>query len=310
MSWGGHSGGGGRGGGGPWGALIADIKRHSLEDGPGIRSVVFFKGCPLRCDFCHNPEMQRTETEIAFRSGRCVACGQCASVCSRQAISLVRDGRIDRDACEACGACAVACPSSALDVVGRAYQVDDLVEVLLRDEPYYRSSGGGVTWSGGECTMFPEYLLALARTLAERRIHQVIETAGTFAGDWFVSELLPWLDLVFFDLKLADPDLHRRHCGQDNRRILDNLALLWRAAPERVHVRVPLVPGVTATEANLRALGATLRALGVPGAILLPYNPLGRGMAGRLGRTMPASPEGFMREEEVAEAVRRFAAAT
>lgn len=289
--------------------LIADIKRHSLEDGPGIRSVVFFKGCPLRCVFCHNPEMQRPARELLFRPERCVRCAACVAACPRGAVVLELPGRIDRSRCDDCGECVLACPSSALAHVGRAYDIGELVEVLLRDESYYRHSGGGVTFSGGECTMFPEYLEGLALALKQRGIHLVVETAGEFEGAWFVARLLPLLDLIYFDVKLADAAAHRRHTGGDNQRILDNLALLVQAAPERVEVRIPLVPGITATGENLRALAQLLRERGVRRAILLPYNPLGREMAPRLGRDLPPVPQGFMSTEDVAAAVAAFEAA-
>ena len=175
--------------------LIVDVKRHSLEDGPGIRSVVFFKGCPLRCVFCQNPEAQLARAEIAFRADRCVECGACVLACPAHAASLASPGRIDRSHCDVCGKCAAACPSSALAVIGRTFEVDDLVELLARDEPFYRHSGGGVTFSGGECTMFPDYLAAVARALKARGIHTAVETCGEFAGAMFVERLLPqaWL---------------------------------------------------------------------------------------------------------------------
>lgn len=289
--------------------LIADIKRHSLEDGPGIRSVVFFKGCPLRCVFCHNPEMQRPEAEIAFRRERCIGCGACARACPVKAVSLAEGERIDRTRCDRCGRCAAVCPSSALGEVGRSYAVDELVALLLRDRSYYRHSGGGVTFSGGECTLFPDYLLALARALVQEQLHLVLETAGDFDGDWFVRELLPQLDLIYFDVKLADPELHRAHCGHDNQRILTNLERLLATAPERIEVRVPLVPDVTATRENLEAVARRLRELGVRRAALLPYNPLGRDMAARLGRAAPAISPHFMTQAELADAIAIFEAA-
>jgi pyruvate formate lyase activating enzyme len=289
--------------------LIADIKRRSLEDGPGIRSVVFFKGCPLRCVFCHNPEMQRPGRELLFRPERCVACGACVPACPRGAVALDLPGRIARAACDDCGACVLACPSSALAHVGRRYTVDELVEVLLRDEPYYRHSGGGVTFSGGECTMFPEYLESLARALRQRGIHLLVETAGQLDGAWFVARILPLVDRVYFDLKLADAAAHRRYTGSDNRRILENLTLLIETAPDRVDVRIPLVPGITTTPENLRGLAQLLRERGVRRATLLPYNPLGCEMAPRLGRERPPVPEGFMSKEELAAAIATFEAA-
>ena len=289
--------------------LVADIKRFSLEDGPGIRSVVFFKGCPLRCDFCQNPEMQRPGRELVFRRERCVRCGACVRACTQQAVSLDLPGRIDRELCDDCGDCASECPSSALAHVGRRYGLEELVEILLRDAAYYRSSSGGVTFSGGECTLFPEYLASLAAALKQRGIHLLVETGGEFDGAWFVAHLLPLVDLVYFDLKLADAEAHRLHTGADNRRILENLTLLVHAAPERVQVRIPLVPGITATPENLTALAGCLRERGVRRAILLPYNPLGREMAPRLGRPLPDVPAGFMTKAELDEASAVFEAA-
>jgi pyruvate formate lyase activating enzyme len=289
--------------------LIVDIKRHSLEDGPGIRSVVFFKGCPLRCVFCQNMEAQRPDAEIAFVAARCVGCGDCVSACPVSAIDLAAFGRIDRQRCDVCGRCAVVCPSSALALMGRSYSTHELVEYLLRDEPYYRRSGGGVTFSGGECTLYPDYLEALARALRARAIHLTVETCGEFAGPVFVDRLLPLVDLIYFDLKFAEPALHLAHTGRDNHRILDNLALLMEKAPERVEVRIPLIPGITATQENLAGLAACLRARGVRRATLLPYNPLGRTMAVQLGRLEPPTPKGFMTQEEQSSAIAMFEAA-
>jgi pyruvate formate lyase activating enzyme len=288
--------------------FIVDVKRHSLEDGPGIRSVVFFKGCPLRCVFCQNPEAQNACAEIAFRAERCVDCGACVSVCLRRAVDRTGRGRLDRSLCDGCGKCAHVCPSSALAVVGQPYEVGELVELLMRDEPFYRHSGGGVTFSGGECTMFPDYLWAVAFALKARGLHTAVETCGEFAPAVFVERLLPVLDLVYFDLKFADPLLHLAHTGRDNHRILDNLALLMRTAPDRVHVRIPLVPGITATEKNLAGLAASLRELGVRQAILLPYNPLGRRMAVALGHPQSPVSERFMTKEEQTAAIAMFKA--
>jgi pyruvate formate lyase activating enzyme len=288
--------------------LIVDVKRHSLEDGPGIRSVVFFKGCPLHCVFCQNPEAQNPYMEIAFRADRCVKCGACASACAAEAVDLVAPGRIDRQRCDVCGKCTRACPSNALALIGRSYEVDELVDLLMRDEPFYRRSGGGVTFSGGECTMFPDYLGAVARALKGRGIHTAVETCGEFPGAMFVDRLLPFFDLIYFDLKFADPARHLAHTGRDNRRILDNLALLACKAPERVRARIPLIPGITASAENLSGLVTCLRDRGVRRATLLPYNPLGRRMAVHLGRSEPPTPDRFMTREEEASAIAMFEA--
>jgi pyruvate formate lyase activating enzyme len=277
--------------------LIVDIKRHSLEDGPGIRTVVFFKGCPLRCRFCHNPETQRPEPELAFHARTCIACGRCAAVCPQAAIDLDSDVRLRRDRCDLCGRCAAVCPSGALRRVGRPYALDELVDILLLDEPFYRHSGGGVTLSGGEPTFYPDYLQALLEQLKARGLHVLIETAGEFDGDLFCRCILPFVDLIYFDVKIADPELHRRYTGRDNRRILANLDRLLRLACERVVPRLPLVPGITATQANLEAVVALLRASGAAQAVLLPYNPLGQEKAADFGYPEPAVPGGFMPRE-------------
>ena len=148
--------------------LIVEIKRHSLEDGPGIRSVVFFKGCPLRCAFCHSPETQLPGPEVAFYPDRCVGSGACANACTREAITLGRTERIDRSRCQPCEACSAACPSGGLRLVGRYVPVEELVATLLRDRPFYRHSGGGVTLSGGECTLYPDYVEDLPRATRTR----------------------------------------------------------------------------------------------------------------------------------------------
>lgn len=286
--------------------LIADIKRHSLEDGPGIRSVVFFKGCPLRCTFCHNPEMQSPEQEVVFRRQRCIGCGECVKACPHGSVSLVDEARIDRRSCDLCGDCVARCPSSALAFVGRHYDIDELVHVLLRDSAFYRRSGGGVTLSGGECTMFRDYLEALVHALRREGQHILVQTSGECDGDWFSTRVLPFVDQVYFDAKLADPSLHREHCGRDNTRILANLDLFLRVARPRITVRVPLVPGITATSDNLRRVARLLALRDIRRATLLPYNPLGTGMARRIGRPDPELPRRWMTRQELDEAAVEF----
>ena len=286
--------------------LIVDIKRHSLEDGPGIRTVVFFKGCPLRCVFCHSPETQNCGREVAFFPSRCLGCGQCAAVCPQGAIDLDFAGRIHRQRCRRCGACAGVCPGGGLKLIGSSYTVEHLAEILLRDRAFFRHSGGGVTFSGGECTLYPDYLEPLLLLLKRAGIHVALETSGYFDYPGFRRRLLPYLDLIYFDLKLADPRLHRRYCGKSNGRIYRNLKALLREGAAAVHPRVPLVPKITATAANLAAIVDLLCQAGAPDITLLPYNPLGLGMAINLGRPKPALPERFMAAEEEAAVKEMF----
>lgn len=278
--------------------LVVEIKRGSHEDGPGIRSVVFFKGCPLRCVFCHSPETQEPKAEIIFSDRKCANCGDCAKSCPEGAIDLLRPERIDRSKCIRCGRCAEVCPGSGLRLIGQYYPVEELVEILLRDLTFYRHSNGGVTLSGGECTLYPNYLESLAKSLKARQIHLVLETNGYFNFDVFRRKILPYVDLVYFDVKIADAELHRKHTGKRNHKILDNLTRLLREKPTAVHPRIPLVPGITTARENLSAIVELLCQAGAKSVSLLPYNPLGIEMAVSLGRSKPALPERFMTADE------------
>lgn len=286
--------------------LIVDIKRHSLEDGPGIRSVVFFKGCPLRCIFCHNPETQELGSELSFWPDDCVGCGKCREVCPQGAIDFQSAGRIDRTKCTACGLCADVCPGLGLSRVGLPYSIESITEVLLRDAPYYRYSGGGVTISGGECTLFPRYVEQLLKSLKERAIHIVVETCGYFNFRTFLTRIVPYVDLIYYDIKFVDEEMHRRCTGRSNGIILENFRRLVREGGVEVQPRIPLVPGVTATQENLSQIADFFRSLGVRRVALLPYNPMGLDKYQRLGRLAPALPRGLMHPDELARARRLF----
>jgi pyruvate formate lyase activating enzyme len=279
--------------------LIFDIKRGALDDGPGIRSTVFFKGCPLACVWCHNPEALSAAPQLSYREERCLghACRACRERCPAES-------RVDRachpgkSACRNCGACAESCPTLARELLGRRYHLDELCSLLLRDLPFYRASGGGVTLSGGEPTLHHDYLRALLTRLKEGGVHTAIQTCGAFDAGRFVADLLPLLDLVYFDLKIADSALHRRYTGVGNDVITENFAVIAAAAPERLVARVPLVPGITATEKNLTALARLVKDLGVGKWELLPYNPGAVVKLKRLGVALrDALPEEFMTAE-------------
>ena len=286
--------------------LVFDIKRHSLEDGPGIRSVVFFKGCPLRCSFCQNPESQSPAPELALSAERCLPAGACATACSAGAIDLAHPGRIHRDRCTLCGACDDACPTSALQIIGRAYDPEELAEVVLRDAVYYRTSGGGVTLSGGEPTMYPHYVESLLRLLKAQHVHVALQTGGHFGYESFRTHILPHVDLIYYSLKIADRSEHRRHTGRSNDLIIENLRRLMREPGVQVQALIPLVPGVTDSRDNLEALVAILHGAGVSSAQLLPYNPMGVFMAEKLGRPRPALPTLFMKPHDLERVQRMF----
>lgn len=278
--------------------LLVEIKRGCHEDGPGIRTVVFFKGCPLRCVFCHSPETQDPKVEILFSANKCIHCNRCAEICPRGAIDLSRLGRIDRDRCARCGKCVGVCPGKSLRQIGTYYPVDSLVQILMRDVTFYRHSGGGVTLSGGECTLYPHYLESLLKGLKARRIHLALETCGYFNYYVFNRKILPYLDLVYFDLKIANPKQHQAYTGRENHRILKNLRQLMRERPGIVHPRIPLVPGITDTRENLTALAEVLSEAGARRVSLLPYTPMGIDMAKQLGKCESRLPERWMTPNE------------
>ena len=278
---------------------IASIRRGSHDDGPGIRTVVFFKGCPLRCVFCQNPETQERRLELSFAAERCIGCAACVAVCPSGSI---RDGdpqyRIKRSTCERCGACAQVCPTSALQSIGRQWTIPELADVLARDSSFYQHSGGGVTLSGGECTMYPDYAGALCRELKGRGLHVAIETCGWFDYDTVARTMLPHVDLVLYDLKVVDAESSRRFVGQSSSKILENLKRLLDTGGVEVQPRMPVIPGITDGRENLVAAVAFLRASGARTLTLLPYNPLGRENWHRIGRTAPELPAHFASPDE------------
>jgi len=285
--------------------LIVDIRRGSVEDGPGIRTVVFFKGCPLRCIFCHNPEAQDPGPELAFAGEKCLECGSCRAACGLQAIDLASASRVDRSRCDLCGRCAEACPGGALHLIGKYWPAGELIDLLLRDDAFYRRSGGGVTLSGGECTMFPDYVQRLLEALKARKVHTALETSGCFEYETFARRILPYLDLILFDVKLADSAASERHLGRPSERMLDNLSRLARG-PVTLLPRIPLIPGVTDSRENLSGIVERLRRSGAKDVSLLPYNPAGLSTYARLGKPAPELPASFMKPEREREVVEMF----
>ncbi len=257
--------------------LILEIKGNSLDDGPGIRTVVFFKGCPLNCAWCHNPEAKSTLEELSFDGDECIGCDTCVKVCEAGALDRHNPGYVDRDRCTLCFRCVNTCPAEALTRVGRRMSVEEIVESALRDAPFFRTSGGGVTLSGGEPTLRMEFAGELLQALKGGGIHTLVETCGLFALERFDRLIYPHTDLIYFDLKLMDEAEHRRFCGVSNESILANFSeLLGRSRAGAVPVlpRVPLIPGITATDHNLASIATFLRDMGADRVALLAYNPL------------------------------------
>lgn len=264
--------------------LVSNIQRYSVSDGPGIRTTVFLKGCPLSCKWCHNPESVSPERELILREDRCIGCGDCLQVCAQRAIS--REGErlvTDRARCIACGRCVDVCCAEGRALVGTEMSADEVLQEVLKDKVFYLESGGGVTFSGGEPFHQPEFLLSLLGASRLLEIHTAVDTSGCFP-----PELLPraegLVDLYLFDLKTLDDAKHRDFTGASNRLILENLRRL-AGHQTRVVVRVPIVPGFNDDIAEIRRLGRFLEELpGVDEAHILPYHSSGVDKYRRLGR--------------------------
>jgi pyruvate formate lyase activating enzyme len=257
--------------------LIFDLKKYSINDGPGIRTTVFFKGCPLRCSWCHNPEGQSFAPEVMIRALRCLAgCSECVAACPEDAITKTAGVPVlDRRKCNACGKCTEACPTEAVEMVGRRLNSAQLLREIERDRIFQEQSGGGVTFSGGEPLSQPDFLSEILGYCQKKEIHTAVDTCG-FAAAEVLERISPKTDLFLYDLKVIDEKRHRAFTGESNRLILENLRRL-AAMGKKIIIRLPVVPGVNDDEENIRDMARFLGSLGAVSEIsLLPYHKLGR----------------------------------
>ena len=262
---------------------ISNIQRFSTKDGPGIRTTVFFKGCPLSCIWCHNPETQISALEMMYSSENCTLCARCVYECPNDAIRLV-DGRIvtEREKCTACGKCADVCYYNARELSGKRFSGSEICDIILRDKSFYIESGGGVTFSGGECMIYPDFLEGLLRFCKDFRIHTAIDTCGFVPFSSF-EKVLKYTDLFLYDIKAASDDLHKELTGVSNDLIWNNLYRLAECGAN-INLRLPLVEGCNADIGEIEKISEKISGLKISQINLLPYHDMGKYKYTKLGR--------------------------
>lgn len=266
-------------------SLITSIQKYSIHDGDGIRTTVFFKGCPLSCKWCHNPETQSYKPQVMVNKERCLGCGKCSLSCSEHAISIVdQKACLDSTLCKSCGECVNACSQNLRELVGKEYSVDELFKELKKDEMFYEQSGGGVTLSGGEVmSMDIDYLTALCQKLHRYGITITIDTCG-YAPYENYEKLLPYVDTFLYDIKTTNDTLHKKYIGADSNLILSNLVKLNRAGA-KLYIRIPVIKEVNGNDEDLNATIRFLKEnhINARQINLLPYHNTGSAKYARLG---------------------------
>ena len=265
--------------------IVFNIQQFCVNDGPGIRTTVFLKGCPLRCAWCHNPESHKRAAEVSYLERKCIGCGECAEACAKNAHKF--DGgehTLDREVCVSCGECVDKCPTSAIEMMGKEMSVDDVISEVLRDKVFYESSGGGITLSGGEPLMQPDFAEAILAAAKKEGIHTAIETCG-YADGSVIAGIAEQVDLFLYDIKLCDSAAHKEYTGVSNERIIENLRLI-DSLGKPIILRCPIIPDVNDNEGHFCGIAALADSLINLLAIEIePYHPLGNDKHLSLGHT-------------------------
>lgn len=252
---------------------VFNIQRFSIHDGPNIRTTVFLKGCPLRCKWCHNPESFNAYDEMMWNQDKCSYCMKCVEICPQNAVSL-KDNRIVTDylLCDSCGLCEIYCVNSARQLVGKDYEVDELVKEILKDQVIFEESNGGVTFSGGEPLMQSDFLAEVMKKLKQKNIHIAVDTSG-FTLFENIEKIIPYVDLFLYDLKIADNQKHIEYTGVSNKLIIENLIQLSKHAVE-INLRMPMISGINTTPSDIKGILDIIHDIKISRINLLPYHHL------------------------------------
>jgi len=288
--------------------VIFNIQRYSIHDGPGIRTTVFLKGCPLNCWWCQNPESQLSGQEMIFWGDRCISCGACSAICSSNAIQIKNGVPVtEKEKCILCGKCIEKCPALAREMIGEKLTTEEVTREIEKDLVFYEESGGGVTFSGGEPLKQSEFLESLLNCCQKKKIHSAVDTSGYISWG-ILNKISPKVDLFLYDLKLMDSERHKKYTGVPNEIILENLKKL-SSVHHNIFVRFPVIPGINDDSQNIKEMGGFLSSLKIAQLNLLPYHYIGIDKYRRLGRTyrlIAAQPPSKEKLLEVSAVLKKF----